>query len=158
MLGDFSARRDPETSRQQYVTQLLKDLCSYYGYNEWLMEKLFSLFPHEIMEFLEANEVNRPVSTSTILPPALSNLTLLPILSLATIPLYAPLCPAPLRSNPPHAPTPTTLHPTRPLFNLFARFKPKFKVSMRWWTWSHIVPLISFLGRSCSKPAASTAR
>ena len=61
VLGDFSARRDPETSRQDYVNQLRIDLCSYYGYNEFLMTKLMHLFPHDIKEFLEANEVDRPV-------------------------------------------------------------------------------------------------
>lgn len=62
VLGDFSTRRDPETSRQDYIKQLRKDLCTYYGYNDFLMEKLMELFPHDIMEFLEANEVDRPVS------------------------------------------------------------------------------------------------
>lgn len=64
VLGDFSQRRDPETSRSQYLGQLRQDFCSYYGYNEFLMEKLMDLFPQDIMEFLEANEVDRPVSAT----------------------------------------------------------------------------------------------
>ncbi|XP_067938433.1 28S rRNA (cytosine-C(5))-methyltransferase-like [Watersipora subatra] len=65
VLGDFSSRRDPDTSRHQYISQLNTDLCSYYGYNEFLMEKLLHLFPHDIIEFLEANEVDRPVTIRT---------------------------------------------------------------------------------------------
>ena len=35
------------------------------------------------------------------------------------------------------------------IWNLFL-----FEIFLHWKTWSHIAPLISFLGRSCSKPAA----
>ena len=35
-------------SRQDYVTQLRKDLCLYYSYNDYLMEKLMQLFPTEV--------------------------------------------------------------------------------------------------------------
>ena len=48
VLGDFSARRDPDRTRQDYVRKLLKDLRIYYGYNEYLMEKLYEIFPHEV--------------------------------------------------------------------------------------------------------------
>ncbi|XP_041375405.1 probable 28S rRNA (cytosine(4447)-C(5))-methyltransferase [Gigantopelta aegis] len=65
VLGDFTNRRDPSTSRQEYVIQLRKDLCAYYSYNEFLIEKLYDLFPKEIVEFLEANEVQRPVTIRT---------------------------------------------------------------------------------------------
>ena len=65
VLGDFTNRRDPSTSRQDYVNQLCKDLCTYYSYNEFLIEKLHDLFPKEIVEFLEANEVQRPVTIRT---------------------------------------------------------------------------------------------
>lgn len=30
------------------MDQLIKDLCAYYSYNEFLMEKLVQLFPHEV--------------------------------------------------------------------------------------------------------------
>ncbi|KAJ2989882.1 rRNA (cytosine-C5-)-methyltransferase nop2, partial [Globomyces sp. JEL0801] len=46
----------------EYVDQLLKDIAFYYGYNKFLTETLFHLFPlSEIIEFFEANEVPRPV-------------------------------------------------------------------------------------------------
>lgn len=32
-------------SRSEYVDQLISDIASYYGYNEFLAEKLFHLFP-----------------------------------------------------------------------------------------------------------------
>lgn len=32
-------------SREEYMTILLKDLCTYYGYNEYLMGKFMNLFP-----------------------------------------------------------------------------------------------------------------
>lgn len=32
-------------SRSEYVEQLLSDIASYYGYNDFLTEKLFQLFP-----------------------------------------------------------------------------------------------------------------
>jgi ribosomal RNA methyltransferase Nop2 len=41
-------------------------LALYYGYNDYLMEKLFNLFPiSEAIEFFEANEVQRPVVIRT---------------------------------------------------------------------------------------------
>lgn len=65
VLGDFKGRREPDRTRQDYLDQLIKDLCAYYSYNEFLMEKLIQLFPHEMSEFLEANEVQRPVTIRT---------------------------------------------------------------------------------------------
>ncbi|XP_056007074.1 uncharacterized protein LOC125664392 isoform X4 [Ostrea edulis] len=65
VLGNFKSRREPDKSRTDYLDQLIKDLCTYYSYNEFLMEKLIQLFPHEIAEFLEANEVQRPVTIRT---------------------------------------------------------------------------------------------
>jgi hypothetical protein len=32
-------------SRSEYVEQLLSDIASYYGYNDFLVDKLFQLFP-----------------------------------------------------------------------------------------------------------------
>lgn len=34
------------------MDQLIKDLCAYYSYNEFLMEKLVQLFPHEVKRIL----------------------------------------------------------------------------------------------------------
>ncbi|PIO57950.1 NOL1/NOP2/sun family protein, partial [Teladorsagia circumcincta] len=45
VLGDFKARRQPGKSREDYVAILTKDLCSQYGYNEFLMTKFMQLFP-----------------------------------------------------------------------------------------------------------------
>ncbi|PIC49709.1 hypothetical protein B9Z55_008230 [Caenorhabditis nigoni] len=64
VLGDFKNRRDPAKSRTQYVEVLKKDLCSQYGYNDYLMGKFMDLFPNgaELLEFLEANDNPRPVT------------------------------------------------------------------------------------------------
>jgi ribosomal RNA methyltransferase Nop2 len=44
----------------------LKDICSYYGYNDFLVEKLYNLFsPREAFAFFEANESPRPVVIRT---------------------------------------------------------------------------------------------
>ncbi|THH19393.1 hypothetical protein EW146_g1758 [Bondarzewia mesenterica] len=60
-LGENTGR-----SRSEYVDQLVSDIASYYGYNDFLAEKLFQLFPvTEAIEFFEANEVPRPVTIRT---------------------------------------------------------------------------------------------
>ncbi|ETW85765.1 hypothetical protein HETIRDRAFT_379871 [Heterobasidion irregulare TC 32-1] len=60
-LGEKTGR-----SRSEYIDQLLSDIGSYYGYNDFLAEKLFQLFPvAEAIEFFEANEVPRPVTIRT---------------------------------------------------------------------------------------------
>ncbi|GJJ68545.1 25S rRNA (cytosine2870-C5)-methyltransferase [Entomortierella parvispora] len=66
VLNNFREMREGNRSRNDYIAQLLKDLCLYYGYNEYLMEKLFYIFPvSEAIEFFEANEVPRPVTIRT---------------------------------------------------------------------------------------------
>ncbi|KAI9009668.1 NOL1/NOP2/sun family-domain-containing protein [Gaertneriomyces semiglobifer] len=66
VLSNFKELKDPERSRSEYVDQLVKDLATYYGYNEYLCEKLFNLFPiSEAIEFFEANEVQRPLVIRT---------------------------------------------------------------------------------------------
>ncbi|KAH9966718.1 NOL1/NOP2/sun family-domain-containing protein [Russula dissimulans] len=53
-------------ARSEYVEQLVSDIASYYGYNDFLAEKLFQLFPvAEAIEFFDANEVPRPVTIRT---------------------------------------------------------------------------------------------
>ncbi|KAI0040493.1 NOL1/NOP2/sun family putative RNA met [Auriscalpium vulgare] len=53
-------------ARAEFVEQLVADIASYYGYNDFLAEKLFQLFPvAEAIEFFEANEVPRPVTIRT---------------------------------------------------------------------------------------------
>merc|ERR1712165_272344 len=65
VLGDFTNRREPGKSRKEYASQLRRDLCMYYSYNEFLIDKLMELFPMDIVDFLEANEVQRPVTIRT---------------------------------------------------------------------------------------------
>lgn len=66
VLGDFSRLKDGTRSRCEYTDLLLKDLCMYYSYNEFLMEILMQIFPvQELVEFLEASEVARPVTIRT---------------------------------------------------------------------------------------------
>ncbi|KAG0226471.1 NOL1/NOP2/sun family-domain-containing protein [Mortierella sp. GBAus27b] len=66
VLNNFKEMRQGNKSRNDYISQLLKDLCLYYGYNEYLMEKLFHIFTvSEAIEFFEANEVPRPVTIRT---------------------------------------------------------------------------------------------
>ncbi|ELT98442.1 hypothetical protein CAPTEDRAFT_159088 [Capitella teleta] len=65
VLGDFKERKQEGRSRAEYTEQLKQDLCLYYSYNEYLMERLLDLFPQDIVEFLEANEVQRPVTIRT---------------------------------------------------------------------------------------------
>ncbi|XP_055620231.1 probable 28S rRNA (cytosine-C(5))-methyltransferase [Toxorhynchites rutilus septentrionalis] len=66
VLADFSANRDPNRSRTEYIDLLCKDLCLYYSYNEYFMRLLIQLFsPNELLEFLEASEVQRPLTIRT---------------------------------------------------------------------------------------------
>ncbi|KAH9981251.1 NOL1/NOP2/sun family-domain-containing protein [Lactifluus volemus] len=53
-------------ARSEFVEQLVLDIASYYGYNDFLAVKLFQLFPiSEAIEFFDANEVPRPVTIRT---------------------------------------------------------------------------------------------
>ncbi|KAF9005558.1 NOL1/NOP2/sun family-domain-containing protein [Cyathus striatus] len=66
VLVRFKRLAEKGRSRSEYVEQLLADICEYYGYNSFLAEKLFQLFPvEEAIEFFEANEVSRPVTIRT---------------------------------------------------------------------------------------------
>ncbi|KAL2137030.1 hypothetical protein VTI74DRAFT_10506 [Chaetomium olivicolor] len=66
VLEDFSNLAEEGRSRAEYTNQLLKDICAYYGYNEYLAEKLMNLFPpREAFAFFEANETARPVVIRT---------------------------------------------------------------------------------------------
>lgn len=65
-LNNFKQAREEGRSRKEYVDLLVADLCSYYSYEKFLMQKFFELFPlNELLEFLEANEVQRPVTIRT---------------------------------------------------------------------------------------------
>ncbi|XP_066918214.1 uncharacterized protein [Clytia hemisphaerica] len=62
-LSDFKKNRQEGRSRHEYLQVLVKDLMKYYSYNEYFMEYLVNLFPGgEILEFLEACEVRRPIT------------------------------------------------------------------------------------------------
>ena len=66
VLDSFFSLREERRSRSEYVSQLLKDICAYYGYSEFLAEKLFNLFsPREAFDFFEANESARPIVIRT---------------------------------------------------------------------------------------------
>ncbi|KAK2032288.1 NOL1/NOP2/sun family putative RNA met [Colletotrichum zoysiae] len=66
VLDDFAKLHEEGRSRVEYVSQLIKDICAYYGYSEYLAEKLFNLFsPREAFAFFEANESARPVVIRT---------------------------------------------------------------------------------------------
>ncbi|KAL4714599.1 hypothetical protein ACJJTC_006645 [Scirpophaga incertulas] len=66
VLSDFSRLKEEGKSRCEYTDLLLKDLCMYYSYNEFLMEVLMQIFPvQELVEFLESSEVSRPVTIRT---------------------------------------------------------------------------------------------
>lgn len=66
VLENFKELAEEGKSRAEYTTRLLKDICEYFGYSEFLADKLFNLFsPSEAMEFFEANEVARPITIRT---------------------------------------------------------------------------------------------
>ncbi|KAF2637885.1 NOL1/NOP2/sun family putative RNA met [Massarina eburnea CBS 473.64] len=66
VLDDFKNLAEEGRSRAEYRAQLLKDICAYYGYSEFLAEKLLGLFPpREAFAFFEANETPRPIVIRT---------------------------------------------------------------------------------------------
>uniref|UniRef100_A0A670ZPW0 NOP2 nucleolar protein n=1 Tax=Pseudonaja textilis TaxID=8673 RepID=A0A670ZPW0_PSETE len=66
VLQDFSSKREKGRSRQEYLSLLHQDLAAYYSYSDFLIGKMTELFPlSELVEFLEANEVSRPVTLRT---------------------------------------------------------------------------------------------
>jgi ribosomal RNA methyltransferase Nop2 len=66
VLDEFPKLAEEGRSRAEYTAQLIKDICAYYGYSQYLAEKLFNLFPpREAFAFLEANETPRPVVIRT---------------------------------------------------------------------------------------------
>lgn len=66
VLEDFSNLSEEGRSRAEYTAALLKDICTYYGYSEYMAEKLYHLFsPSEAFEFFEANESGRPLVIRT---------------------------------------------------------------------------------------------
>uniref|UniRef100_A0A8D3CBX6 SAM-dependent MTase RsmB/NOP-type domain-containing protein n=1 Tax=Scophthalmus maximus TaxID=52904 RepID=A0A8D3CBX6_SCOMX len=66
VLCNFSTKREEGKERAEYISLLKKDLSTYYSYNNFLIEKLIDIFPlSELVDFLEANEIQRPVTIRT---------------------------------------------------------------------------------------------
>ncbi|KAF2253691.1 NOL1/NOP2/sun family putative RNA met [Trematosphaeria pertusa] len=66
VLDDFKNLAEEGRSRAEYRAQMLKDVCAYYGYSEFLADKLMDLFPaREAFAFFEANETPRPIVIRT---------------------------------------------------------------------------------------------
>ncbi|KAM3678878.1 28S rRNA (cytosine(4447)-C(5))-methyltransferase [Ammospiza maritima maritima] len=66
VLQDFGAKREEGRSRQEYLALLRRDMAAYYSYSDFLLAKLMDIFPlPELVNFLEANEVPRPVTIRT---------------------------------------------------------------------------------------------
>ncbi|PVU93059.1 hypothetical protein BB559_003466 [Furculomyces boomerangus] len=63
VLNNFARLKQPGKTRLDYINQLKSDLQFVYGYNEFLISKLIEIFTiSELLEFLEANEVPRPIT------------------------------------------------------------------------------------------------
>ena len=66
VLCNFKRLHQEGRSRSEYVSLLKRDVVAYYGYNKYLAEKFVELIPlAELLEFLDANEVDRPVTIRT---------------------------------------------------------------------------------------------
>ncbi|KAK9689346.1 hypothetical protein RND81_09G054100 [Saponaria officinalis] len=66
VLSNFKALKKEGASRKDYVEQLKLDLCSYYGYNEFLIGMLVEMFKvAELLQLIEAFEKPRPVCIRT---------------------------------------------------------------------------------------------
>uniref|UniRef100_A0A2P2HXE1 28S rRNA (Cytosine-C(5))-methyltransferase n=1 Tax=Hirondellea gigas TaxID=1518452 RepID=A0A2P2HXE1_9CRUS len=66
VLEDFRNRRSGNRQRTEYLEILKSDLSMCFSYNKYLLEKFMELFSlPELMEFLEANESERPVTIRT---------------------------------------------------------------------------------------------
>ncbi|XP_036617955.1 probable 28S rRNA (cytosine(4447)-C(5))-methyltransferase [Trichosurus vulpecula] len=66
VLRDFGSQREEGRSRTEYLSRLRKDLATYYSYGDYLIGKIMDIFPlSELVEFLEANEVPRPITLRT---------------------------------------------------------------------------------------------
>ncbi|NWS51179.1 NOP2 methyltransferase, partial [Chunga burmeisteri] len=73
VLQDFVVKREEGRTRQEYLALLRRDMAAYYSYSDFLLMKLMDVFPlpeagscpTPLINFLEANEVPRPVTIRT---------------------------------------------------------------------------------------------
>lgn len=66
VLSNFRKNRDPTRDRQEYLHVLRNDMSEYFGYLPSLITRFLSMFPpSECLEFLEANEIPRPLVIRT---------------------------------------------------------------------------------------------
>ena len=66
ILEDYKHLKDTNFSRQEYIDQLMLSLQVFYGYNDFLLRKLWDMFPtFEILACIESNDVQRPVTIRT---------------------------------------------------------------------------------------------
>uniref|UniRef100_A0A8B9RSK6 SAM-dependent MTase RsmB/NOP-type domain-containing protein n=1 Tax=Accipiter nisus TaxID=211598 RepID=A0A8B9RSK6_9AVES len=66
VLQDFVVKREEGRTRQEYLALLRRDMAAYYSYSDFLLTKLMDIFAlPELINFLEANEVPRPVTIRT---------------------------------------------------------------------------------------------
>ena len=62
----YSTHLINDRSRSEYTELLHRDLCRFYGYNEFLMDRIINIFPFgELLDFLDANEAPRPLTIRT---------------------------------------------------------------------------------------------
>jgi ribosomal RNA methyltransferase Nop2 len=69
VLSNFRKNRDPSRYRHEYLTVLRRDFAEYFGYLPSLIQRFMTMFtPAETLEFLEANEMQRPtvIRTNTL--------------------------------------------------------------------------------------------
>ena len=66
ILSNFNDLRDKDKARHEYLDEVMDDVCSAFDYNRSLVEVIFNLFaPSEALEFIEANENQRPLTIRT---------------------------------------------------------------------------------------------
>ncbi len=66
ILSNFKDLRDQDKSRKDYIEELKHDICQAYDYNPDLIELFLDLFPpKECLEFIEANDNQRPMVIRT---------------------------------------------------------------------------------------------